>query len=58
MLIQAICSSGGVDSSLVAAMLVKLAKEERLGYPIQTFTIGSEDSPDLIAARKVCSLSW
>ncbi|CAL8297284.1 unnamed protein product [Lota lota] len=45
--------SGGLDSSLVAATLVKLAKEEKLSYPIQTFAIGSEDSPDIMAARKV-----
>ncbi|XP_029023272.1 asparagine synthetase [glutamine-hydrolyzing] [Betta splendens] len=47
--------SGGLDSSLVAATLVKLAKEEKLQYPIQTFAIGSEDSPDIIAARKVAA---
>uniref|UniRef100_UPI003AAA6CB5 asparagine synthetase [glutamine-hydrolyzing]-like n=1 Tax=Centroberyx gerrardi TaxID=166262 RepID=UPI003AAA6CB5 len=47
--------SGGLDSSLVAATLVKLAKEEKLQYPIQTFTIGAEDSPDIIAARKVAA---
>ncbi|KAF7648518.1 hypothetical protein LDENG_00155790 [Lucifuga dentata] len=47
--------SGGLDSSLVAATLVKLAKEEKFQYPIQTFSIGSEDSPDIIAARKVAA---
>uniref|UniRef100_UPI0037E90474 asparagine synthetase [glutamine-hydrolyzing] n=1 Tax=Semicossyphus pulcher TaxID=241346 RepID=UPI0037E90474 len=47
--------SGGLDSSLVAATLVKLAKEEKLQYPIQTFSIGSEGSPDIIAARKVAA---
>ncbi len=47
--------SGGLDSSLVAATLVKMAKEEKLKYPIQTFSIGSKDSPDVIAARKVSS---
>lgn len=47
--------SGGLDSSLVAAFLVKLAKEEQLQYPIQTFAIGTEDSPDIIAARKVAA---
>ncbi|XP_066530764.1 asparagine synthetase [glutamine-hydrolyzing]-like [Hoplias malabaricus] len=45
--------SGGLDSSLVAATLVKLAKEKQLPYPIQTFAIGAEDSPDVAAARKV-----
>lgn len=34
---------------------MKLAKEEKLQYPLQTFSIGSEDSPDLLAARKVGS---
>ncbi|XP_054461381.1 asparagine synthetase [glutamine-hydrolyzing] [Anoplopoma fimbria] len=47
--------SGGLDSSLVSATLVKLAKEEKLQYPIQTFSIGSEDSPDILAARKVAA---
>ncbi|XP_053302190.1 asparagine synthetase [glutamine-hydrolyzing] isoform X2 [Pleuronectes platessa] len=47
--------SGGLDSSLVAATLVKLAKEQELEYPIQTFSIGSEDSPDVLAARKVAA---
>ncbi|KAI2652660.1 Asparagine synthetase [glutamine-hydrolyzing] [Labeo rohita] len=47
--------SGGLDSSLVAATLVNLAKQEELPYPIQTFSIGAEDSPDAIAARKVAA---
>ncbi|KAM6959009.1 asparagine synthetase [glutamine-hydrolyzing] [Aplochiton taeniatus] len=47
--------SGGLDSSLVAATLVKLAKEEKLKYPIQTYAIGAEDSPDILAARKVAA---
>ncbi|XP_049332393.1 asparagine synthetase [glutamine-hydrolyzing]-like isoform X3 [Astyanax mexicanus] len=47
--------SGGVDSSLVAATLVKLSKEQELQYPIQTFAIGAEDSPDIAAARKVAA---
>ncbi|KAK3907981.1 Asparagine synthetase [glutamine-hydrolyzing] [Frankliniella fusca] len=45
--------SGGLDSSLIAALLVKLAKEANLPYPIQTFSIGMGDSPDIIAAREV-----
>ncbi|XP_033935400.1 asparagine synthetase [glutamine-hydrolyzing] [Pseudochaenichthys georgianus] len=47
--------SGGLDSSLVAATLMKLSKEETLPYKIQTFSIGSEDSPDILAARKVAA---
>ncbi|XP_071101856.1 asparagine synthetase [glutamine-hydrolyzing]-like [Haliotis cracherodii] len=45
--------SGGLDSSLVAALLVKNAKELKLPYRIQTFTIGMEGSTDIMAARKV-----
>lgn len=32
---------------------MKLAKEQELEYPLQTFSIGAQDSPDLLAARKV-----
>lgn len=45
--------SGGLDSSLVTALVVKLAKEIGLDYKIQTFAIGMEGSTDLQAARKV-----
>lgn len=45
--------TGGLDSSLVAANLCKLAKEEGLEYPIQTFTTGMPGSPDIIAAKQV-----
>ncbi|NWW39293.1 ASNS synthetase, partial [Panurus biarmicus] len=45
--------SGGLDSSLVAAVLLKLMKEININYPLQTFAIGMENSPDLLAARKV-----
>lgn len=45
--------SGGLDSSLITALVVKLAKEEKLPYKIQTFAIGMDDSPDLAAARTV-----
>lgn len=44
---------GGLDSSLVAAILLKLMKEMNINYPLQTFAIGMENSPDLLAARKV-----
>ena len=46
--------SGGLDSSLVTALVVKLTKELGLDYKIQTFSIGMEGSTDLLAARKVC----
>ncbi|KAG8443098.1 hypothetical protein GDO86_011787 [Hymenochirus boettgeri] len=45
--------SGGVDSSLVAATLLNLMKQCNIPYPLQTFAIGMEDSPDLSAAQKV-----
>lgn len=45
--------SGGLDSSLITALVVKLAKEYKLPYRIQTFAIGMGDSPDLAAARTV-----
>ncbi|XP_072016484.1 asparagine synthetase [glutamine-hydrolyzing]-like [Amphiura filiformis] len=44
---------GGLDSSLTAALVVSLARETGIKYPIQTFTIGMEDSPDAMAAKKV-----
>ncbi|XP_073438179.1 asparagine synthetase [glutamine-hydrolyzing]-like [Dendrobates tinctorius] len=47
--------SGGLDSSLVAATLLKLMRESNLPYPLQTFAIGMDDSPDLLAARKVAN---
>ncbi|XP_060013055.1 asparagine synthetase [glutamine-hydrolyzing] isoform X2 [Lagenorhynchus albirostris] len=47
--------SGGLDSSLVAAILLKQLKEAQVQYPLQTFAIGMEDSPDLLAARKVAN---
>ncbi|KAK3748933.1 hypothetical protein QZH41_008697, partial [Actinostola sp. cb2023] len=47
--------SGGLDSSLVAALLTKLAKEAGMDYPIQTFSIGMEGSTDVLAARKVAA---
>ena len=43
--------SGGVDSSLVTALLVQSLTEVECDYKVQTFSIGMEDSPDLKAAR-------
>ncbi|RZC42584.1 asparagine synthetase [glutamine-hydrolyzing], partial [Asbolus verrucosus] len=45
--------SGGLDSSLIASLLVRVAKEANLPYKIQTFSIGMSDSPDVIAAKEV-----
>lgn len=45
--------SGGLDSSLVAALLMKQAKKHNLPYKIQSFAIGMGDSPDIVAAKQV-----
>jgi len=46
--------SGGLDSSLIAALTIQEARKQGVTYPIQTFSIGmDEESPDLVAARKV-----
>lgn len=42
----------------MAALFSKLAKEQGIVYPLQTFSIGLEGSPDLIAARKVRLMSF
>jgi asparagine synthase (glutamine-hydrolysing) len=44
--------SGGVDSSLVASITSRIARERGLG-PIHTFAIGLEGGPDLEPARRV-----
>ena len=43
--------SGGLDSSIVAAVAARHC--ERYGNRLQTFAVGSEGSPDLLAARVV-----
>lgn len=43
--------SGGLDSSLVAAVMARYA-DPRHG-PVRSFAIGTADSPDLAAARRV-----
>jgi asparagine synthase (glutamine-hydrolysing) len=43
--------SGGLDSSLVAAIAAEVLA--RRGERLQTFAVGTETSPDLIAARQV-----
>merc|ERR1712150_10064 len=48
--------SGGLDSSLIASLVVKLSREAGTPYPIQTFSIGQPGSPDLLNARKVSDL--
>ena len=43
--------SGGLDSSLVAAIAAKVLAEQ--GAQLQTFAVGTPGSPDLVAARRV-----
>jgi asparagine synthase (glutamine-hydrolysing) len=43
--------SGGLDSSLVAAIASKIANDR--GRRLQTFAVGTEESEDLAAARQV-----
>lgn len=46
--------SGGLDSSLIASIVVKLCKELGWNKRVKTFSIGVDsDAPDLVAARKV-----
>lgn len=44
--------SGGLDSSIIAAVAQKIRAVEGKG-PLKTFSVGTEGSPDLAAARKV-----
>ncbi len=46
--------SGGLDSSLVAAVAARYL--ERRGERLKTFAVGTEASPDLLAARVVARL--
>ncbi|MGI8649899.1 MAG: asparagine synthase B [Rubrobacter sp.] len=44
--------SGGLDSTLIAAIAQKWYRENRPGEKLQTFAVGLEGSPDLVAARQ------
>jgi asparagine synthase (glutamine-hydrolysing) len=44
--------SGGLDSSIIAAVAQKVRTEAGKG-PLKTFSVGTEGSPDLVAARAV-----
>uniref|UniRef100_A0A6F9D6E7 Asparagine synthetase [glutamine-hydrolyzing] n=1 Tax=Phallusia mammillata TaxID=59560 RepID=A0A6F9D6E7_9ASCI len=47
--------SGGLDSSLVAAIAAGEIKKENSSLKLPTFSIGMGQSPDVIAARKVAA---
>lgn len=44
--------SGGLDSTLIAAIAQRWYEEHRPGEKLQTFAVGLEGSPDLVAARQ------
>lgn len=45
--------SGGLDSSLIASIMVKLKNNGEINNPIRTFTIGLENAEDILAAQQV-----
>lgn len=46
--------SGGLDSTIIAALAVRHAREVRPDYPVvHSFSVGLHDSPDLAVARRV-----
>lgn len=45
--------SGGLDSSLITALVAKYYRDNELTYPLETYSIGLEGSVDLVYARKV-----
>ena len=45
--------SGGLDSSLIASIMVYLKKNNLISNPIKTYTIGLENASDIIEAEKV-----
>lgn len=48
--------SGGLDSTIVAALAVQIAREVRPDFPtVHSFCIGLEGSPDIAAAEAVAS---
>ena len=46
--------SGGIDSSLIAALVQRELQHLGLG-PLETFTVGFENSPDILHARQVAA---
>ncbi|SPP85355.1 asparagine synthetase [glutamine-hydrolyzing] 2 [Drosophila guanche] len=45
--------SGGVDSSLIAAIATKIMREKNTDYRLKTFSVGLRDAPDFKAASHV-----
>lgn len=47
--------SGGLDSSLISALVSKFYKDNQLGFKLETYSIGLSDSEDLKYARMVAN---
>ncbi|MEO0376560.1 MAG: asparagine synthase-related protein [Cyanobacteria bacterium P01_A01_bin.17] len=47
--------SGGLDSSIIAAIAAQVLRRERPGKRLKTFSVGLAGSPDLLAARRVAN---
>lgn len=45
--------SGGLDSSLIASIATKLKRQTDPTFRLKTFSVGLENAPDLVYARKV-----
>lgn len=45
--------SGGLDSSLIASISTKLKRETEPTFRLKTYSVGLENAPDLVYARKV-----
>lgn len=45
--------SGGLDSSLIASIATKLKRESDPSFRLKTYSVGLENAPDLVYARKV-----
>jgi asparagine synthase (glutamine-hydrolysing) len=49
--------SGGLDSTIVASLAVKMARVYRPDYPVvHSFCIGLKDSPDVVVAKQVAAV--
>ncbi len=45
--------SGGIDSSIICGLVNRIMKEKDPSYKVNTFSIGLENSPDILYAEKV-----
>jgi asparagine synthase (glutamine-hydrolysing) len=45
--------SGGIDSSIICSLVNEIGRESNPSYKVNTFSIGLENSPDILYAEKV-----